>query len=594
MPISGFLLDVAPEVTAEILVAAGVKGKNRLWPDERQKALRACVDGALLAAEATLPEITSGPTSYYIDQLNKAIKQPAFCKGLLALIDLPALDEATVNDLANTLRQAFTEITQGYAPEQIPDLPFDDFVLALLTGFYTTASKQPLFQPEIQINLQKGTYRLLEQLLENNVQVTRSMEALQAQLAANVRQPIIIEQMAAPTVDLEQFQATLSQILTAIEDRARLPERVAPVQLPPKTERFVGRETLVAQVQDAVQPDRVVTLWGPGGRGKTAVAWQALTGLHESGELLRRFPDGVLFHTFYGRPLTDTALAHFAQSMGIEDVRDPLGACQRALSGKQALLILDGAEDADELRRVLHVRGTNGVLITTRNQNQAPDLDYLIPVNQLEMDDAVALVRTWVTANAGAAYAADTAAVEQICEEVDRLALAVRLSGILMGKLHMPAADFLAWLRDDAFDALVDDDSGRSRNVDRLLRKTVAEVGDDSATVLWLAGQIAFLPFGEHVLRGTLTDWSAWAAGAGGAGAGRLWLADAAGRWLVGGQSCVDLSVRSASETSEVFENLGGCYSAGGAGRLLQPDGADGRASAGWRATRCWTGNGRT
>ncbi|MCO5207958.1 MAG: tetratricopeptide repeat protein, partial [Anaerolineae bacterium] len=273
----------------------------------------------------------------------------------------------------------------------------------------------------------------------------------------------------------------------------------APLQLPPETVHFVGRERLVAQVQAAVQPGRVVTLWGPGGRGKTAVAWRALHTLQASGALLQRFPDGVLFHTFYGRPQTDVALTHFAQSLGIDDVRDPLGACRRALSGKLALLILDGAEDADDLRRVLDVRGGCGVLITTRNQSQAPDLDWLIPVNQLAMDDAVALVRVWAGARAG-----DTATVEQICATVDRLALAVRLSGILLGKLGMTAADFLAWLRQDPLDVLVDDAGRRSRNVNRLLDKSVAEVGDDSAVVLTIAGNLAFVPFGEHVLQGVL------------------------------------------------------------------------------------------
>ncbi|MCO5184317.1 MAG: tetratricopeptide repeat protein [Anaerolineae bacterium] len=272
-----------------------------------------------------------------------------------------------------------------------------------------------------------------------------------------------------------------------------------PQQLPPETVHFVGRERLVAQVQSAVQPGRVVTLWGPGGRGKTAVAWRALHTLQESGALLQRFPDGVLFHTFYGRPQTDVALTHFAQSLGIDDVRDPLGACRRALSGKLALLILDGAEDADDLRRVLDVRGGCGVLITTRNQSQAPDLDWLIPVNQLAMDDAVALVRVWAGARAG-----DTETVEQICAAVDRLALAVRLSGILLGKLGMTAAAFLAWLRQDPLDVLVDDAGRRSRNVNRLLDKSVAEVGDDSAVVLTIAGNLAFVPFGEHVLQGVL------------------------------------------------------------------------------------------
>lgn len=465
--LSGLLLEVSGEMVAGLLQAAGIKSVNRFRPSERQKALRACVDGALLAAEATLPTDTSSLSHYYIEQLKQAITQPAFCEQLLALIDLPRLDEAIVAALTNTLRQQFIAITQGYDPEQIDDFPFDAFVLALLTGFYSTAKQQPIYQQEIQINLLMGVLKQSEQLVADNADIQTSLTALEAKLDEKIV-------LSTPNV---------------------------PMQLPPKTERFVGRERLVEQVQSAVQTNRVVTLWGPGGRGKTAVAWKALSGLQASGELTYRFPDGVLFHSFYGRPLTDVALIHFAESLGIENVRDPIGACQRALNGKRVLLILDGAEDADDLRRVLDVRGECGVLITTRNQNQAPNHDHLTPVNQLELEDAVTLVQTW------GGKINDVPTVEAICKEVGRLALAVRLSGILIGKMAVPAREFLAWLQEDVFDALVDEKEGRSRNVERLLARTIQQVGEDGATILTIAGQIAFVPFGEHLLRGVLSDW---------------------------------------------------------------------------------------
>ena len=280
----------------------------------------------------------------------------------------------------------------------------------------------------------------------------------------------------------------------------------SPFQLPPQTEKFTGRAALVTQVVDWLQPRRVVTLWGEGGRGKTAIAWKTLADLQETGELSQRFPDGVIFHSYYGRPETYKALTHIAQSLlpGI-DVRQPTSACQQALSGKRALLILDGAEDAAELRPILNMRGDCGVLITTRDRNQALQPDYTLAVDVLTDAEALALLQAW-----GKRYAEDAATGEQICALVGNLALAVRLAGIYMAQQQEPAADYLRWLQADLLDALNPlDAETRDKNVQRLLARSVAQVSEDAQTVLTLAGQLAFLPFGRHVITGAL----AWQTG---------------------------------------------------------------------------------
>lgn len=49
-----------------------------------------------------------------------------------------------------------------------------------------------------------------------------------------------------------------------------------PLQRPPQVDHFTGREDELTSLLNALQPGRVVTLWGPGGIGKTALASMAI------------------------------------------------------------------------------------------------------------------------------------------------------------------------------------------------------------------------------------------------------------------------------------------------------------------------------
>ncbi len=80
-----------------------------------------------------------------------------------------------------------------------------------------------------------------------------------------------------------------------------------PLQRPPRADHFTGRQAELAWLLDSLEPGRVVTLCGPGGMGKTALAAEAAWALAPADEPPGRFPDGVIFYSFYGRP--DAALA---------------------------------------------------------------------------------------------------------------------------------------------------------------------------------------------------------------------------------------------------------------------------------------------
>ena len=54
--------------------------------------------------------------------------------------------------------------------------------------------------------------------------------------------------------------------------------------------------------------------------------------------LPERFPDGVIFHSFYGQPDVNLALEHIATSFGVEPKPSPAIAAQHVLSRRTTSL----------------------------------------------------------------------------------------------------------------------------------------------------------------------------------------------------------------------------------------------------------------
>ncbi|MCI5227400.1 MAG: hypothetical protein D3918_12265, partial [Candidatus Electrothrix sp. AX2] len=65
---------------------------------------------------------------------------------------------------------------------------------------------------------------------------------------------------------------------------------------------FLHREAELSWLDKHLHPDRVVAICAPGGMGKTALAARVLRRLPAD-----RFPDPVIFHTFYHQPATAQA-----------------------------------------------------------------------------------------------------------------------------------------------------------------------------------------------------------------------------------------------------------------------------------------------
>jgi len=161
------------------------------------------------------------------------------------------------------------------------------------------------------------------------------------------------------------FRGAILNIKSTINGKER--EVRIPWQRPPRVEHFTNREAELAQLLAELQPGRVATLCGPGGMGKSALAAEAVWRLAPGDAPPARFPDGIVYYSFYNQPQAALALEHIARSWGEETGRgSPRDAALRALARRRALLLLDGTEESDDLAAVLAVRGGCGVLVTSR------------------------------------------------------------------------------------------------------------------------------------------------------------------------------------------------------------------------------------
>ena len=175
--------------------------------------------------------------------------------------------------------------------------------------------------------------------------------------------------------------------------------------------------------------------------------------LYHEEALVNRFPDGVLFYSFYGQPDMNAIFEYIARSYGVDTQQDLRLAAAQALSNKQALLILDGCESAEGLHQLWNFISRCGVVVVTRDRRDRKG--EMMSLGLVDADDAIAIIQQWA-----GELADDRNAVREICELVGFLPLALRLVGIYMKETEKYADEYLPWLKKSPLSAL---DHGRRR-----------------------------------------------------------------------------------------------------------------------------------
>jgi predicted ATPase/DNA-binding CsgD family transcriptional regulator len=267
--------------------------------------------------------------------------------------------------------------------------------------------------------------------------------------------------------------------------------------LPIQLTSFVGRADELAAVERLIRSERLVTLTGAGGAGKTRLAAQA------AAELAERWPDGVWWVDL--GPVTDPALVAELTASTIGVMVEPVGGPRRALSlqlrDRRALLCLDNCEhliesSAELVETVLRTCTEVSVLATSR-EPLGVDGETVWRVPSLQDEEAVALfvdrasrVRPWFTLDA-----TNEAAVRTLCRRLDGIPLAVELAAAWLRTLT--PAQIAAGL-DDRFALLVRGPRSAARR-----QQTLAASMDWSHDLLDECDRVVFRRLG--VLKGGFT-----------------------------------------------------------------------------------------
>ena len=241
-----------------------------------------------------------------------------------------------------------------------------------------------------------------------------------------------------------------------------------PGNLPLQTTSFIGRAAEIDDLVAAVRAERLVTLIGVGGVGKTRLALQV------AGEVLPEFPDGVWLVEL--APVGDpgavgdavaTALGITPQS-GLSIIDSVAG----GVATRRLLLVLDNCEHVLDAVAVLVeavlARSESVKIVVTSREGLRVGAEHVWLVPPLGVGpgtDSAAIALFVERARAATAGFAshnedDATAVAEICRRLDGIALAIELAAARM--VSMSLADLRERL-DDRFRLL----SGGRRGLER-------------------------------------------------------------------------------------------------------------------------------
>jgi predicted ATPase/class 3 adenylate cyclase len=221
--------------------------------------------------------------------------------------------------------------------------------------------------------------------------------------------------------------------------------------LPVPASSFVGRESELRELRQCLRHNRLVTLTGPGGTGKTRLALRA------GSEMTEQFTDGV--RIVWLASVTDPELvpSAVAQAVGLsrQGVTSLAETVERYLKDRRMLLVLDNFEQvvgaAPFVARLLAGTSRLKILVTSRAalrisaEQELPVPPLALPaqygredLKELEQTESIALFvqRARSVRPDFRLTASNAAAIREICRRLDGLPLALELAAARMRTLE--------------------------------------------------------------------------------------------------------------------------------------------------------------
>jgi predicted ATPase/class 3 adenylate cyclase/DNA-binding CsgD family transcriptional regulator len=226
-------------------------------------------------------------------------------------------------------------------------------------------------------------------------------------------------------------------------------KNVAVQHLPMALTSFVGREAQLTQIHEILSGNRLVTLTGAGGAGKTRLAIQI------AGQLSGEFGDGVWYVDL--APITDPELVPVtvARALGLPDQpgRSTMDTLTRFLADRQMLVVLDNCEhlldaSAALVNALLATAARLTLLATSREPIGVPgEVSWRVPSLSLRTEAIDLFTDRARHARPEFAVTDDNAAVVvEICARLDGLPLAIELAAARVRALSL--AEILESLHD--------------------------------------------------------------------------------------------------------------------------------------------------
>ncbi len=219
----------------------------------------------------------------------------------------------------------------------------------------------------------------------------------------------------------------------------RVPEAVVSQRLPIQFTSFVGREADIAQVRHLLRENRLVTLTGAGGVGKTRMAIQV------AGQLANEFDAGIWYVDL--APITDPDLVPIttASALALPDQpgRSTMETLTRFVADRQMLIVLDNCEHLLDASATLALEMLEScsrlTLLTTSREPigvtgelswRVPSLPFAAQAIELFLDRAC-------RARPDFSIGADATTVTEICRRLDGVPLAIELAAARVRALSL-------------------------------------------------------------------------------------------------------------------------------------------------------------